>query len=146
MEVKVAQEEEQQQQSQGQGSEGRMSNAAKAAVAAAATGAATIAVRKALSRDSGGSNGSGSAEGNGVSSKTKTSVKQRTAGGSSLLASVASGGWDAARDAVLPVAEDVAEAAGTYLATNGPEVLRDQIVPRFIDAFNDAREGASSAK
>jgi hypothetical protein len=133
-------EEHEEQQSEGQGSEGRMSNAAKAAVAAAATGAATIAVRKALSRDSGGSNGSSKTNGGGSG---RSSVSSRSSGGTSLLSSVASGGWDAARDAVIPIAEDVAEAAGKYLATSAPDVVREQIVPRFIDAFNDAQQRAS---
>jgi hypothetical protein len=39
---------------------------------------------------------------------------------------------------VIPVAEDAAEAAGKYLAEHGPEVVRERIVPRFIEAFNQA--------
>jgi hypothetical protein len=57
-----------------------------------------------------------------------------------MLRSVAEGGWDAARDALVPVAEDAADAAGAYLANNGPEVVRDRIVPRFISSFSKARE------
>ena len=29
-----------------------------------------------------------------------------------------------------------------YLAQNGPEVIRERIVPRFIDSFNEARGGS----
>ena len=41
----------------------------------------------------------------------------------------------------MPLAEDAAGAAGTYLAKNGPEFVRETVVPRFIKAFNDAQEG-----
>ena len=93
----------------------------KAAAAAAATGAAAIgAVKKALS--SSGSNGSD----NGESSKKKCS----DAGGWSK--SVASGSWDAAQDAIVPLAADAAAAAGKYLATSARDVVKEQIVPRFI--------------
>lgn len=115
---------------------GGMSTAAKAAAAAAATGAATVAVRKVLSRDHSESNGSSNG-----SSEQGQQTKSPRAGGSSLFASVASGGWDAARDALMPIAEDAAEAAGKYLATSGPEFVRDRIVPRFIESFNDAKDG-----
>jgi hypothetical protein len=98
--------------------------AMKAAAAAAATGAAAVAVKKALSS---GSNGSD----NGESSK-KSGSKQ------SLVMSVASGSWDAAQDAIVPLAADAAAAAGKYLAASGPDVVKEQIVPRFIEAFNEA--------
>jgi hypothetical protein len=117
-----------------QGSRG-MSTAAKAAAAAAATGAATVAVRKVLSRDQSESNGSS----NGSSASDVKESKSSRSGGSSLFSSVASGGWDAAREALLPIAEDAAEAAGKYVASSGPEFLRDRIVPRFIDSFNKAK-------
>lgn len=109
--------------------------AVKAAAAAAATGAAAMAVRKALASSNGksknGSTESGSSE--------RSQKGGKTTG--SLLTSVASGGWEAARDALLPLAEDAAGAAGTYLAQNGPDVVRDKIVPKFISSFNEAREG-----
>ena len=98
--------------------------ALKAAAAAAATGAAAVAVKKALSS---GSNGSGNGNGSGEKS-----------GSQSLVKSVASGSWDAAQDALVPLAADAAAAAGKYLATSGPDVVKDQIVPKFIDAFNEA--------
>jgi hypothetical protein len=101
----------------------------KAAAAAAATSVAAIAARKALSnrRSSNGQGGNSSSRG----------------GSESVIGSVLSGGWDAARDALIPAAEDAAGAAGEYLARNGPEVLRERIVPRFVDSFNNAREGSS---
>jgi hypothetical protein len=101
--------------------------AVKAAAAAAVTGAAAMAARKAFTHSSNG----GSSNGDKSPEKGK--------GSSTLLTSIASGGWDAARDAVLPLAEDAAGAAGTWLAKNGPEIVRDKIVPRFITSFNEAK-------
>jgi hypothetical protein len=54
-----------------------------------------------------------------------------------------SGGWEAARDSLLPMAEDAAGAAGKYLANSAPDVVRERIVPRFISSFNDASGGGS---
>jgi len=121
------------QEQQEQGSESTSSGsgtAVKAAAAAAATGVAALAAKKALSNRGGGSNGNSS---NG-SSESKGD-------GDSVLSSVLSGGWEAARDALLPAVEDAAAAAGEYVAQNGPEILRDRIVPRFVDSFNEARGG-----
>ena len=98
--------------------------AIKAAAAAAATGAAAVAAKKALSSRSNGST-------NGESESKKS--------GGSLVTSIASGSWDAAQDAIVPLAADAAAAAGKYLAQSGPDVVKEEIVPRFIDAFNEAR-------
>ena len=107
---------------------GGTGTAVKAVAAAAATGAAALAARKVMSGRSGSSNGS-SSNGGGAQQE----------GGESILSSVLSGGWEAARDALLPAAEDVAGAAGEYVAQHGPDILRDRIVPRFVDSFNEAR-------
>jgi hypothetical protein len=123
---------EQERESQTNDSSGGTRNAAlKAAAAAAATGAATFAVRKALSHDDSGSNGDRGKNSQNGSGRTKSA-------GSSILASAAASGWDAASDVLLPIAEDAADAAGKYLAEHGPDVIRERIVPRFIEAFNDA--------
>lgn len=136
------QQQEQEEQEQGQESTGSASQsggiatgtAAKAVAAAAATGAAALAARKVMSgRSESGSNGSS----NGGSPK-----EQGDEGEGSILSSVLSGGWEAARDALLPAAEDAAGAAGEYVAQHGPDVLRDRIVPRFVDSFNEARGGS----
>src|ERR1051326_4158399 len=100
--------------------------ALKAAGAAAATGAAAIAVQRMLAQRSKGDD----------EPKQKG---RKNDGQSSILSSAASGGWDAARDALMPLAENAAGAAGKYLAEHGPDIVRDRVVPRFIDAFNDAR-------
>lgn len=124
---KQNQQDEQQSSSGGGGG----STAVKAAAAAAATSVAAIAAKKALSHR-GGSNGSSS---NGDSESKGSDM-------SSMLTSALSGGWDAARDALLPAAEDAAGAAGEWVAQNAPEVIRERIVPRFIESFNEAGGGS----
>jgi hypothetical protein len=57
-----------------------------------------------------------------------------------VFASAAAGGWDAARDALVPLAEDAADAAGRYLAQRGPDFVRDRVVPKFIESFNNAKD------
>jgi hypothetical protein len=102
--------------------------AVKAAAAAAATSVAAVAAKRALSNRSssnGRSRNGGAGSGFGEAG--------------SILSSVLSSGWDAARDALVPAAEDAAGAAGDYLAKNGPDFVRDRIIPRFIESFNEAR-------
>jgi hypothetical protein len=101
---------------------------AKAVAAAAATSVAAVVAKRALS-NRGNSNGH---SGNGGSGSRKGDPI-------SVLNTVLSSGWDAARDALLPAAEDAAGAVGGYLGENGPEIIRERIVPRFIESFNDAR-------
>jgi hypothetical protein len=120
MVVAVAEEER---TTEGQNGDGHGA-ALKAAGAAAATGAAAYAVQRALSHR--GKNGSGSRERGG-------------SGGTSVLASAASGGWEAARGTIWPLAEDAAGAVGKYLAEHGPEFVSESIVPRFIEGFNEAK-------
>lgn len=121
------QEQESTQEGQATGG-GATGTAVKAAAAAAATGVAALAARKALS-NRGSSNGESPNGGSGS--------KKEDAG--SMLSSALSGGWEAARDALIPAAEDAAGAAGEYIAQNAPDFVRDRIVPRFIDSFNEAR-------
>ena len=111
-------------------SSGSGKSALTAAAAAAATTAATYAVRKKLSQDHERSESNGSPNG---------SARTKKKGGSGLLSSAAATSWDAASDVLLPLADDAAEAAGKYVATHGPDVLRERIIPKFIEAFNDAR-------
>jgi hypothetical protein len=103
---------------------------ATAAVAAAA-GVGAYALRKALTSGSATSlvpsrNGQGDGEDDGDEGGSR--------GGSSLLSTV----LDSASSSLLPLAEEAAEAAGKWTAENAPDVVRDRIVPRFIEAFNDA--------
>ena len=39
---------------------------------------------------------------------------------------------------LMPLVEEAADAAGKWTAKNAPDIVRDQLVPRFIEAFNDA--------
>ena len=104
--------------------------ALKAAAAAAATGAATYAVRRARSHDD-SKNGS---------DRVTDAVKKVKGGNSqSLLSAAAATSWEAASDVLLPLADDAAESAGKYVATHGPEILRERFVPKFIEALNDAK-------
>jgi hypothetical protein len=104
---------------------------ATAAVAAAA-GAAAYGLRKALT------------SGNGVSlvpgrdQDDDGDGEERDDDGGSRGGSLLSTVLDSASSSLLPLAEEAAEAAGKWTAENAPDVVRDQIVPRFIEAFNDA--------
>jgi hypothetical protein len=107
----------------GSGSDSAARTALRAAAIAAGTTAATAAARKALR--SSGSEGAGAR--------------------ATIVAALLSA-WEAAQEHVLPPAEDAMEAIGRFLATDAPEVLRDRLVPRLVEAFEDAREdeGGSS--
>lgn len=106
---------------------------ATAAVAAAA-GVAAYGLRKALTSGSGTSlvprrNDQDEGEEDGDERDNGSGSR-----GGSLLATV----WDSASSSVLPLAEEAADAAGKWTAENAPDVVRDRIVPRFIESFNDA--------
>ena len=111
--------------------------ALKAAAAVAAASAAAVATKKALAKRQ-SENGSSSEQEQERSGKPAKSGSNSKLMSGSLFRSVAEEGWDAARDALVPVAEDVASAAGTYLAEKAPDIVRDRIVPRFISSFNEA--------
>jgi hypothetical protein len=100
---------------------------ATAAVAAAA-GAAAYGLKKALEGSGGGTSllprgRDGDDDEDGEGSR-----------GGSMLQTV----WDSASDTLLPHVEDAAEAAGKWVAENAPDVIRERLLPRFIEAFNDA--------
>ena len=106
--------------------------AVRAAALAAATGAAAIAARKALSgRDQSGEERSQSRSGG---------------GDESMLVAMATSGWSAAKDSLLPFAEDAAGAAGDWIGRNGPDYVCEKIVPRFIDGFENARGSSGDAE
>ena len=116
--------EETQGQQSSSGSDAR-STALKAAAIAAASGATAIAAKKAFSSDRQQGNGSGQQNGG--------------SGGDSLMGGMLGSGLHAAKDSLIPFAEDAARAAGEYLARSGPEVVRDTIVPAFISGFQGAQ-------
>src|SRR5690349_11611162 len=111
------------------GSDSAARTALRAAALAAGTTAVTAAARRAFSSGS-GSQGSGS-----QGSSTRGTIV------ATLIAA-----WEAAQEHVLPPAEEAMEAIGRYLATDAPDVLRDRLVPRLVEAFEVAREdeGGSS--
>jgi len=118
-------------ESSSNGSDARK-NALRAAAIAAASGATAIAARRAFSdrQESGSSRGESGGNGNGNSGEAR--------GGDSLVSGMLASGWGSAKEALVPFAEDAAKAGGEYLAKNGPEVIRDTIVPAFIDGFQAA--------
>jgi hypothetical protein len=105
------------------GSDSAARTALRAAAIAAGTTAATAAARRAL----------------------RSSGSEGTGARGTLVAALLSA-WEAAQEHVLPPAEDAMDAIGRFLATDAPEVLRDRLVPRLVEAFEDAREdeGGSS--
>ena len=106
---------------------------ATAAVAAAA-GAAAYGLRKALTSG----NSTSLAPGRNTEDDGDDDGEEREDGGSSRGRSVLTTVWDSASSSLLPLAEEAAEAAGKWTAENAPDVVVDRIVPRFIEAFNDA--------
>jgi hypothetical protein len=46
--------------------------------------------------------------------------------------------WESASDSLVPLAEQAADAAGKWVAENSPDLVREHLVPRFIEAFQDA--------
>lgn len=106
---------------------------ATAAVAAAA-GAGVYALRKALAS---GGGSSALTRRNGDDGDDHEEGDEGENGGrsrSALLDTV----WESASDAVVPMAEEAADAAGKWLAENAPDVIRERIIPRFIESFNEA--------
>jgi hypothetical protein len=126
-----SQEGQQEQQSSGNGSEARKT-ALRAAAIAAASGATAIAARKAFS--SGGSQQSG-----GSTRSRSSGDSSGNGGGESLMSGMVGTGLNAAKDSLLPFAEDAAHAAGEFLGANGPDFVRDTIVPAFIEGFQSAQ-------
>jgi hypothetical protein len=107
-----------------------------AAAAAAATGAAAIAARKALSHDD--DSASDDDDGESMVSKLKPGKGKSRGDVSSVLSSAASSAWESAQGVILPIADDAMAAAGKYLAEEAPDLVRERLVPKFIEAFNDA--------
>ena len=109
-----------------------------AAAAAAATGAAAIAARKALSHDDDSDDDDDGGDGESMVSKLKPGKSKSNRDTSSVLSSAASSAWESAQGVILPIAEDAMAAAGKYLAEEAPDLVRERLVPKFIEAFNDA--------
>jgi hypothetical protein len=46
--------------------------------------------------------------------------------------------WESAFASLLPLAEQAAEAAGKWAAEDSPALIRDRLLPRFIESFRRA--------
>ena len=100
--------------------------------AAAAAGAGAYAIKKALA-NGGGSNALArrdDQDDDHEGDENENGGRSRSA----LLDTV----WESASDAVVPMAEEAADAAGKWLAENAPDVIRERIIPRFIESFSEA--------
>jgi hypothetical protein len=102
------------------------------AAAAAAAGAAVYGLRKALA--SGGNGSASRSEHDDDYEDDGDEGEESSMGGGGMLQSV----WESASESFVPLAEQLADAAGKWVAENSPDLVRDQLVPRFIEAFQDA--------
>ena len=96
----------------------------RAAALAAASGATAFAAKKAFS-----DRGSTSV------AKRKSDDTRGGQEGESLVSSMVTSAWDSARDSLVPMIEDAASQAGEFLAQNGPEIVRETVIPQFIRGF-----------
>lgn len=141
------------------------STMARAAVAAAATGVAAYSVRRFRARqddpeeqddqpetdDSDESEPDDQDEPSGkreeltqalsakVSDAKKAASKLKPGGGADRRSTLDTA-WDAASDHLLPVAGDAASSLGASLAKKAPEIVRDELMPRFIEGFQKAAD------
>lgn len=95
------------------------------AAISAAIGVAVYGLRKALAE-----------RGGGLSPREPDDRDEHERGGIGrpLLVTV----WESASEGLLPLAEDAAEAAGKWAAKSSPAVIRERLLPRFIDSFKAA--------
>ena len=107
----------------GGGGAGR--TAVRAAAIAAVSGATALAAKRAF--------------GDRGSTEDKPVRAERKRGNQDVIGSMVSSAWDSARDSVVPMLENAAGSAGEYLARSGPDLVRETIVPRFIDGFERGR-------
>ena len=114
----------------GNGSGGVGRTAVRAAAIAAVSGATALAAKKAFV-DRGSSDDEGD--------KPERSQKKSKSGNNDVLTSIVGSAWDSARDSLVPMIESAATSAGEYLAQNGPDLVTDTIVPKFIDGFERGR-------
>jgi len=123
----TTQQEESTEETNGNGSNGGHGRTAvKAAAIAAVSGATALAAKKAF-----GDHGSDD-------EKQERSPRKR--GSDDVFGSMVSSAWDSARDSLVPMIESAATSAGEYLARNAPDVVRETIVPKFIDGFERGRD------
>jgi hypothetical protein len=114
--------------------------AVKAGALAAAAGTTVAAAAKVLGSRS-ADTGEGDEEKSGGAGSSRSS---RIRGAAKRGEPLVSAGWDAAKGSVLPLVENGARAAGRFVAERSPDVVRDNILPPFIEAFTEARGRSSS--
>jgi hypothetical protein len=102
----------------------------RAAALAAASGATAFAAKKAF------------ADRGSTSAATRKSAPDRQQEGDSLVSSMVTSAWDSARDSLVPMIEDAARQTGEYLAHNGPDLIRETVIPQFISGFERARKSS----
>jgi hypothetical protein len=107
----------------------------RVAAIAAATGATALAARKALSgRDQSGEGGQ------------KSGGRRSFSGDDGMVGAMMASGWGAAKDSLQPFAEEAASAAGDWVGRNGPEYVRETLVPQFIRGFEKARKSSGESQ
>jgi hypothetical protein len=104
------------------------------AAAAAAAGAAVYGVKKALKSGDNGKSSRSEHDDDYDDDGEESTAGGAVSGAGGFLASV----WESASDSFVPLAEEAADAAGKWVAQNAPDLVRDRIVPRFIESFQDA--------
>jgi hypothetical protein len=116
-----------------QGNGRHLGRFAAVAAASGATAATAIAARKAYTARMSGESGE-------KGEKPARPERQRGSSDSiSLARDAVTSGWAVAKDSVIPVIEDAASRAGGYVAEHSPELVRDVVLPKFIDGFEQAQ-------
>jgi len=125
------------------------------AAVAAAAGVAAYGLRKALS--SSGGNGSSQKSmrnhdededyeydddddedgGDGISGRAGSMIRKVRGSDSKSSGSVLETIWESTSGTLMPLAEEAADTAGKWVAENSPDIVREQLVPRFIESFQD---------
>jgi hypothetical protein len=68
----------------------------------------------------------------------RAAIAKRGGGSGGMTRPVVHAAWDAAREHLVGPAEDAVAALGRHVAEHGPELLRDRLVPRFLESFEEA--------
>lgn len=101
------------------------------AAVSAAIGVAVYGLRKALAQGNSGGLSLGRRDAHDEDDERAGRLRSRN---DSLLVTA----WDSASGALVPLAETAAEAAGKWVARNSPDLVRERLMPRFIESFTDA--------
>jgi hypothetical protein len=112
--------------------------ALKVGALAAAAGTAAFAASKAMtsrgSEKSEESTGSGAEDGDSKSRALTSRVST-----DQLISAIGHARWDVLKDLIVPFAESGAKSAGAFVAKEGPDILSDSLIPKFVEGFNEAQ-------